>query len=147
MKRSVPFPAWVRRTLGAALVLGVVIVMVHSKDPIVSKASAALLDEGPMPDLGGAVGWLNSAPLNRKSLRGKVALVNFWTYTCINSLRPQPYVRAWATKYKDSGFVVIGAHPGVLVRERTRKRGNRRAQFEDYLPSRHRHQLRDLGCV
>ena len=56
-------------------------------------------DEGAMPDLDGAIGWLNSVPLNRKSLRGKVALVNFWTYTCINSLRPMPYVRNWTAKY------------------------------------------------
>ena len=67
-------------------------------------------DEGAMPDLDGAIGWLNSVPLNRKSLRGKVALVNFWTYTCINSLRPMPYVRSWTAKYNDAGFVVVGVH-------------------------------------
>jgi thiol-disulfide isomerase/thioredoxin len=67
-------------------------------------------DEGAMPELDGATGWLNSAPLNRKSLRGKVVLVNFWTYTCINSIRPLPYLRNWATKYHDAGFVVIGVH-------------------------------------
>jgi thiol-disulfide isomerase/thioredoxin len=70
----------------------------------------SLGDEGAVPDLEGAIGWLNSAPLIRKSLRGKVVLVNFWTYTCINSLRPLPYVKTWATKYKDAGFVVIGVH-------------------------------------
>lgn len=63
-----------------------------------------------MPDLGGAVGWLNSSPLNAKSLRGKVVLINFWTYTCINSLRPMPYVKSWAAKYKDEGLIVIGVH-------------------------------------
>ena len=52
----------------------------------------ALSDEGFTPDLGGAVAWLNSDPLSAKSLRGKVVLVNFWTYSCINSLRPLPYV-------------------------------------------------------
>jgi len=67
-------------------------------------------DEGRMPDLDGAVAWLNSAPLNHKSLRGKVVLVDFWTYTCINSLRPLPYVKSWAAKYKDAGLVVIGVH-------------------------------------
>jgi thiol-disulfide isomerase/thioredoxin len=67
-------------------------------------------DEGAMPDLDGAIGWLNSAPLSRKSLRGRVVLVNFWTYTCINSLRPLPYVKSWASKYKDGGLVVIGVH-------------------------------------
>lgn len=67
-------------------------------------------DEGAMPDLDGAIGWLNSAPLSRKSLRGRVVLVDFWTYTCINSLRPLPYVKSWAAKYKDAGLVVIGVH-------------------------------------
>ena len=67
-------------------------------------------DEGAMPDLDGAIGWINSDPLSRKSLRGKVVLVNFWTYTCINSLRPLPYVKSWASTYHDAGFVVIGVH-------------------------------------
>jgi len=67
-------------------------------------------DEGPIPDLDGAVTWLNSAPLSSKSLRGKVVLVNFWTYSCINSLRELPYMKAWAAKYKDAGLVVIGVH-------------------------------------
>jgi thiol-disulfide isomerase/thioredoxin len=71
---------------------------------------SSLGDEGAMPELDGAVGWLNSVPLSRKSLRGKVVLVNFWTYTCINSIRPLPYLRNWAAKYKDAGFVVIGVH-------------------------------------
>ena len=67
-------------------------------------------DEGPMPDLNGAVGWLNSTPLSSKALRGKVVLVNFWTYSCINSLRELPYMKAWAAKYQDAGLVVIGVH-------------------------------------
>jgi len=71
---------------------------------------SSLGDEGAMPELDGAIGWLNSAPLSRKSLRGKVVLVDFWTYTCINSLRPLPYVKSWAAKYKDTGLVVIGVH-------------------------------------
>jgi thiol-disulfide isomerase/thioredoxin len=54
--------------------------------------------------------WLNSAPLNAEELRGRVVLVNFWTYSCINSLRMLPYTRAWHEKYKDSGLTVIGAH-------------------------------------
>jgi thiol-disulfide isomerase/thioredoxin len=87
----------------------------HSVTPAVLIASStefhpALADEGRLPDLGGAIAWLNSAPLNDKSLRGKVVLVDFWTYTCINSLRPLPYVKSWAAKYKDAGLVVIGAH-------------------------------------
>ena len=54
--------------------------------------------------------WLNSPPLTPESLRGKVVLVNFWTYTCINWRRQHPYVRAWAEKYNDQGLVVIGVH-------------------------------------
>jgi len=67
-------------------------------------------DEGRMPDLKDAVAWLNSPPLNNKALQGKVVLVNFWTYSCINSLRELPYMKAWAAKYKDAGLVVIGVH-------------------------------------
>ncbi len=67
-------------------------------------------DESRSPDFGGAVAWLNSAPLSSKAVHGKVVLVNFWTYSCINSLRELPYLKAWAAKYKDAGLVVIGVH-------------------------------------
>ena len=63
-----------------------------------------------MPSLGGATGWLNSQPLTTAGLRGKVVLIDFWTYTCINWLRTLPYVRAWAEKYQNQGLVVIGVH-------------------------------------
>ncbi|KLN54832.1 cytochrome c biogenesis protein DipZ [Variovorax paradoxus] len=66
--------------------------------------------EGRFPSLAGATGWLNSAPLAPEALRGKVVLVDFWTYSCINCLRTLPYLRAWAEKYKDAGLVVIGVH-------------------------------------
>ena len=66
--------------------------------------------EGPAPSLDGAVTWLNSPPLTSAELRGKVVLVDFWTYSCINCIRTIPYVRAWAEKYKDQGLVVIGVH-------------------------------------
>jgi len=66
--------------------------------------------EGELPSLGGATGWLNSPPLTAASLRGKVVLIDVWTYTCINWLRTLPYVRAWAEKYKNQGLVVIGVH-------------------------------------
>jgi len=66
--------------------------------------------EGTLPALSGAVEWLNSPPLTAKGLKGKVVLVDFWTYSCVNCLRTIPYVRAWAEKYKDQGFVVIGVH-------------------------------------
>jgi len=73
-------------------------------------ASAALPVEGELPSFGGATGWLNSPPLTPASLRGKVVLASFWTYTCINWLRQLPYLRAWAGKYAGHGLVVIGVH-------------------------------------
>jgi thiol-disulfide isomerase/thioredoxin len=75
-------------------------------------ACAALTErsEGALPSLSGATEWLNSPPLTPAGLRGKVVLVDFWTYTCINWLRTLPYVRAWDQKYRDQGLVVIGAH-------------------------------------
>ena len=63
-----------------------------------------------MPPLDGATGWLNSAPLGPAELRGHVVLVNFWTLTCINWLRQEPYVRAWSQAYRDDGLIVIGVH-------------------------------------
>jgi thiol-disulfide isomerase/thioredoxin len=63
-----------------------------------------------MPSLGGATAWLNSEPLGPAELRGRVVLVNFWTLTCINWLRQEPYVRAWSQAYRDDGLVVIGVH-------------------------------------
>src|SRR4051812_44568113 len=63
-----------------------------------------------MPPLGGATGWLNSEPLGPAELRGHVVLVNFWTLTCINWLRQEPYVRAWSRAYRDDGLVVVGVH-------------------------------------
>ena len=73
---------------------------------------------GELPSLGGATGWLNSQPLTTAGLRGKVVLIDFWTYTCINWLRQLPYVRAWAEKYKDHGLVVIGVHTPEFAFER-----------------------------
>jgi thiol-disulfide isomerase/thioredoxin len=66
--------------------------------------------EGRLPSLAGATGWLNSPPLSAAGLRGRVVLVNFWTYTCINWLRQLPYIRAWAEKYQQPGLVVLGVH-------------------------------------
>lgn len=74
--------------------------------------------EGTLPDLSGAVEWLNSAPLSREQLKGKVVLLDFWTYSCINCLRTLPYVKAWAEKYKDQGLVVIGVHAPEFAFER-----------------------------
>jgi cytochrome c biogenesis protein CcdA/thiol-disulfide isomerase/thioredoxin len=66
--------------------------------------------EGPMPSLDGAVKWLNSSPLSTKQLKGKVVVIDFWTYSCINCLRSVPYTEAWWEKYKNDGLVVIGVH-------------------------------------
>jgi thiol-disulfide isomerase/thioredoxin len=90
--------------------------MAMSADPgammkaVPAAASENLPVEGALPSLSGAVEWLNSPPLTAESLKGKVVLVDFWTYSCINCLRSIPYVRAWAQKYKDQGLVVIGVH-------------------------------------
>jgi thiol-disulfide isomerase/thioredoxin len=120
MKYYLRFEACIRRAASAAVITGIVVVLIGfgtrllTRFSVVKTANAAsrpfVSDEGAMPDLDGAVGWLNSTPLNSKSLRGKVVLVNFWTYTCINSLRPLPYVKSWASKYQDAGLVVIGVH-------------------------------------
>ncbi|MBC3362863.1 cytochrome c biogenesis protein DipZ [Pseudomonas sp. SWRI154] len=83
-------------------------------DYVVSKAGASsmpdLQSQGAMPSLDGAVQWLNSPPLDREALRGKVVLVDFWTYDCINCQHTLPYVNDWARKYEKDGLVVIGVH-------------------------------------
>src|SRR5215217_2082790 len=66
--------------------------------------------EGDLPSFAGATGWLNSESLTPEALRGRVVLVDFWTYTCINWIRTLPYVRAWAAKYADAGLTVVGVH-------------------------------------
>lgn len=74
------------------------------------RQTQALADEGAFPGFAGATGWINSPPLDASSLKGKVVLVDFWTYSCINCLRSLPYVKAWYEKYKDKGLVVVGVH-------------------------------------
>jgi len=74
------------------------------------KPAVAMPVEGALPSFDGATGWLNSHPLTAGDLRGRVVLVGFWTYTCINWLRQLPYIRAWAEKYQAQGLVVIGVH-------------------------------------
>lgn len=72
--------------------------------------AANLPDEGSLASFRGATGWLNSPPLKSEDLKGRVVLVDFWTFTCINWIRTAAYVRAWAQKYKDHGLVVVGVH-------------------------------------
>ncbi|WP_050462555.1 cytochrome c biogenesis protein DipZ [Herbaspirillum autotrophicum] len=78
----------------------------------------ALPVEGTLPSLAGAVQWFNSPPLDAAALKGKVVVIDFWTYSCINCLRSLPYVKAWAQKYKDQGLVVIGVHAPEFAFER-----------------------------
>jgi len=140
MKRSLGAGQWVRRALGVLVLAGVAAIASGLDTGVLTRVSLAgsngieqkLIDavrpmpaavaspaprpgdalpvEGTLPPLTGATGWLNSAPLTPASLRGKVVLVDFWTYSCINCLRSLPYVEAWYDKYKDHGLVVIGVH-------------------------------------
>ncbi|CEL30035.1 cytochrome c biogenesis protein DipZ [Pseudomonas fluorescens] len=140
LKPSIPFTGWFRRGAGVAVLAGVAVISIGADktllagtssegvtsvernvlenvpkavDFLVSKVSAdSRTDEskGAMPSLSGAVQWLNSPQLSAESLRGKVVLVDFWTYDCINCQRTLPYVKDWAKKYEKDGLVVIGVH-------------------------------------
>jgi len=81
-------------------------------------ADAPLPVEGTLPSLDGATGWLNSPPLKAEQLRGKVVLVDFWTYSCINCLRAMPFVHEWERRYRDHGLVVVGVHTPEFAFER-----------------------------
>ena len=143
MKRYLGVGEWIRRSLGVAVLVGVVAIGLGLDTGVLTHVSVAgttaieegllgdllpggrrvavnsatvgpetgqLPIEGMMPSLDGAVAWLNSPPLTAEALRGKVVVVDFWTYSCINCLRSLPYLNAWAEKYKASGLVVIGVH-------------------------------------
>src|SRR3954469_5001153 len=104
-----------RRFLTAAMAL------VATQRGMIGSAGARSLQlavEGELPSLGGATAWLNSPPLTAAGLRGKVVLIDFWTYTCINWLRQLPYVRAWAGKYSGQGLAVVGVHTPEFAFER-----------------------------
>lgn len=146
MKRSIRAGEWVRKALGVAVLAGVVAIGLGLDTGLLTRLSLAstarferglldrlhpegampkdmpgtdaLADKGPFPSLAGATGWMNSPPLTTDSLRGKVVLIDFWTYSCINCLRTIPYVKAWQEKYRDKGFVVIGVHTPELAFER-----------------------------
>jgi cytochrome c biogenesis protein CcdA/thiol-disulfide isomerase/thioredoxin len=77
-----------------------------------------LQDGGPAPEITGTQQWFNSRPLTLKSLRGRVVLVDFWTYTCINCIRTQPYLKAWDARYRDDGLTIIGVHTPEFAFER-----------------------------
>ena len=84
--------------------------MISMKGSLAALPAIPAGNEGTLPSLNGAIAWLNSPPLTREALAGKVVLVDFWTYSCINCLRSIPYVEAWAEKYRAAGLVVIGVH-------------------------------------
>jgi cytochrome c biogenesis protein CcdA/thiol-disulfide isomerase/thioredoxin len=134
LKRFIPFGEWLRRGLGVVVLAAVAVIALNLDQGLLTKVSAvstnrieqSLLDhfgekrtpvpqtasgkDSKFPSLEGAVTWLNSPPLTPQALRGKVALVDFWTYACINCLRSLPYVAAWNRKYQDHGLVVLGVH-------------------------------------
>ena len=146
MKRSIGIGEGVRKALGALMLVAVGFIALGLDTRLLAKLSTAqtfgfehrlaqllgmdeeelstkvgagkLPVEGPLPSLDGAVLWLNSPPLSREQLKGKVVLVDFWTYSCINCIRSVPYVRAWAEKYRDKGLVVIGVHAPEFAFER-----------------------------
>lgn len=86
-----------------------------------AERAAALPDLGAMPPLEGGIGWLNSAPITRESLRGKVVMVEIWTFLCYNCLNALPHVKETAARYRDRGLVTIGVHTPELPRERPRE--------------------------
>src|SRR5580704_19378303 len=147
LKRSLGAGVWIRRALGIAVLAGVAVIALGWDTSVLTRWSIARTDrweqalvnmitrasattssvtgvpqdlpmEGPLPPLDGATAWLNSPPLTREALRGKVVLIDFWTYSCINCLRSLPYVKAWYEKYKDHGLVVIGVHSPEFAFER-----------------------------
>jgi thiol-disulfide isomerase/thioredoxin len=86
-------------------------VAAHAGEPV-------LVDHGPAPDFTGITTWLNSPPLSMQALKGKVVLVDFWTYSCINCLRTLPYITKWHNKYKNRGLVIVGVHTPEFAFER-----------------------------
>ncbi|HEY4381907.1 MAG TPA: thioredoxin-like domain-containing protein [Acidobacteriaceae bacterium] len=99
-----------RHFLGAAAMTVAAVQLSVFANAIAETPSSRLPVEGDMPSFKGATQWINSPPLTPTGLRGKVVLVGFWTYTCVNWRRTLPYLRAWAEKYKDHGLVLVGVH-------------------------------------
>src|SRR6202789_3650205 len=102
---------WVKMGLSAvAVATAIVCGAVVSTSLAGAQEPPSIIGSSPLYGLSGATGWINSEPLTAKQLKGKVVLVDFWDYSCINCIRALPYIRAWSQKYKDSGLVVIGVH-------------------------------------
>jgi cytochrome c biogenesis protein CcdA/thiol-disulfide isomerase/thioredoxin len=140
LKRFLGFDQALKKGIGIAVLVGVAIIAFNLDRTILTKVSKIGTDaienklltaaglsgaespnaEGLLPELDGATGWINSKPLNLASLKGKVVLVDFWTYSCINCLRTLPYLKAWNEKYKGSGLVIIGVHTPEFAFEKNR---------------------------
>jgi cytochrome c biogenesis protein CcdA/thiol-disulfide isomerase/thioredoxin len=103
---------------GLAKALGIGQQMGDSDTQTNAMGELVLPDQGPLPSLDGPGPWFNSPPLNLQQLKGKVVLIDFWTYSCINCLRALPYVKAWDAKYRKDGLVVIGVHAPEFAFER-----------------------------
>ena len=97
--------------------------LVHrlAPDGVHAATSTVLPDLGAMPSLDGGLGWINSAPITRESLRGKVVMVEIWTFMCYNCLNALPHVKETASRYRDRGLITIGVHTPELPRERPRE--------------------------
>ncbi|HVO46484.1 MAG TPA: cytochrome c biogenesis protein DipZ [Steroidobacteraceae bacterium] len=180
LKRGLGAGEWIRRGVGAAVLLAVIAIALGLDSGVLTRLSLARTDrlentligsispgmgaahrdalqaapadamqghaeptsgsttlelpvEGQLPALDGATLWLNSQPLTREALRGKVVLIDFWTYSCINCLRALPYVKGWYDKYKGQGLVVIGVHAPEFAFEKD--------------PDNVRRAVRDLGVT
>jgi thiol-disulfide isomerase/thioredoxin len=107
-----------RLLIVSTLIVGIGVALVTHGDPVVPRASANTVSEQELASLSTATAWLNTPPLTAAALRGKVVLVQVWTFSCINWLRTMPYVRAWHEKYQREGLVVIGVHAPEFAFER-----------------------------
>ena len=96
--------------------------------PRFASAGAGLPQLGPAPEFEGVTRWLNSPPLSLGELHGRVVLIDFWTYTCINCIRTLPYLRAWDQRYRDRGLTIVGVHTPEFAFEKDE--GNVRAAIE-----------------
>ena len=130
LKKGFGIEEWLRKIMGIAVVLGVLSIAfgwdtrflgqlayfntAKTEQALISQLSSAKLNKtslnNQMPSLAGATQWINSRPLTNEQLRGKVVLIDFWTYSCINCIRTLPYLKAWDAKYRDKGLVIIGVH-------------------------------------
>lgn len=115
MAADVARSAYLPRTVGCAILLAVV-----AAAAIMVAGCGSSLKPLPAPELQGVTGWINTGPFTLASLRGKVVLIDFWTYTCVNCIRTFPYLRQWHEKYADKGLVIVGVHSPEFEFEKDR---------------------------